>query len=699
MKTSMHIIPLRLKSALGEYLCPDGEIESCDNMEIVSPSSLSTSSSSGSGSDSSSGILGSSPAAADHAAILSLLSALGQPKVTFSLQKTIAQGWHTHPDNFPTREMSAPKGVADGSASSPRLRQEAWGTRAAQLLSELQDDCRRQNLFLAPFFAIAAWRLADGAHVMPSSPVLLIPNSRRPVVEGSTATEAESMKMSAVGAVCSLRRRVSLHSIPDSLKGIVTHLDIFVSRPAFTLSSTDAMTSFHNETVGTFTHCLDSSGSCGEHPVCDRSLAQMWCHDDGEMDFSSILSDFRLVEEFDIDALAKEIPFGEASFNAAGLPLLNPSYSPEYAHVREIKAGGGAMISGRLTLWDLSLSPFDHPALPLCSPWADMPGYLPRFIFIPDPDARSYEFSYAGEVRRVALRRHPLLCGAYCWLGFGKLSAENDFNAPCPIEGEVKEPAGCFPKLSFSKRRPWAVWRSQAGNPWVFGDSLLTDLNVEKVIMLCRAFRASGLVATTSPTVYAFTSDGVFLLKEMADGSLRDAGLITASRLRDAQSVWVGDNCVDFITDGGVARRIAGTVVKDVALSAASSPSGSYSFGNNVIMLSSPVKVTASDLATHLDAESSAATTAHFMTRAMKLGDAEKWKRIRSVMLRGCPVPDGVSLELYGSNDLQSWVMLARGQGLIEAVWGPRMRFFKVRVEASSSADALYEAIVITCRN
>ena len=63
-------------------------------------------------------------------------------------------------------------------------------------------------------------------------------------------------------------------------------------------------------------------------------------------------------------------------------------------------------------------------------------------------------------------------------------------------------------------------------------------------------------------TAYAFTSEGIFLLKESDDGTFKDAGLISTHRLRDAGSVIVGGRSIEFVTDSGEVMHIEGTVVK-----------------------------------------------------------------------------------------------------------------------------------------
>lgn len=227
----------------------------------------------------------------------------------------------------------------------------------------------------------------------------------------------------------------------------------------------------------------------------------------------------------------------------------------------------------------------------------------PRWVFFPDPDARKLTVATPSGSWSVDLRRHPLLHGSYFYGGLGE-----EISAGFHVGGSIlpeSAPASCIRE---SYELPSGVWRSETGNRHLFPQRLLARLEIGKAIALCRAFRASGLVATTAPTLYLFTDEGVFLLKEMADGSLRDAGLIGVYVLRDQDSFRVGGGSVEFVDESGSHLKIEGTKIKPLA--PISTSSSSTETGKIVIRAENPEE----DVV--------------LSTRALKLGSASEKKSV-----------------------------------------------------------------------
>ena len=243
-------------------------------------------------------------------------------------------------------------------------------------------------------------------------------------------------------------------------------------------------------------------------------------------------------------------------------------------------------------------------------------------------------------------------------------------------ETDTRLGAGAAPAVvRDSYRMPSALWRGKKGNGMLLPDSLLMNLDVERVVAVCRAFRASGLVATTSPTLYLFSSEGVFLLKEMDDGSLRDAGLMGAYVLRDASSFRVEGRMVVFVTDTGKTMTIDGTVIRETG----GGESGSVSDGD--------VTVVRGD---------GSGKRVELTTRPLKLGDAETLKRVMSVSLRGVFAGDSISMVISGSRDLHDWQTLASGPWKsIGGIWGPSVRYVTVKVEVALKEGETLEGVVV----
>lgn len=304
-------------------------------------------------------------------------------------------------------------------------------------------------------------------------------------------------------------------------------------------------------------------------------------------------------------------------------------------------------------------------------------GAFPRWLFYPDPDAVGMTLATTGGTYSVRLHPHPVLHGACWWCG---AYANNSFDEM----GVTASGTSLLPDAPQSETRdsydlPRAVWRAAKGNSLFFPDSLLMRLDVERVVGVCRAFRSSGLVATTSPTAYAFTSEGVFLLKEMDDGTLRDAGLICSHVLANPASVNIDGRAVTFLTTCGLTIEIEGTAVKDI------------STGDS--------KKNKADTSQVIIRATDGVATGSFTTRPLKLGDPETLKRVGAVSLRGNFDPESAVIELHASGDLRHWRLIARSARVIHGLWAPSSRFLKVRATLGLNPGDTVEAIILTIRN
>lgn len=645
-------IPFRASSFRSDYACLDGEVATTENLQMINP------------------LEGSSVIHPGDSSIIPPDGSSTQPfklklppapEVEFALKRSVLQGWHIHPATFPSQIVE--KGEASESG---------WGKKAMQLLSRFEKDMEKQNLFFEPFLVLSALRMKDGSRVMPSPPVLMIPNSGAPIVSGTDNFAVETMKMDIVAAVCDLQWRVR---VTEELKNRedVSGIDILVSETVPLYSGKGDALGQHREECGNFTHSIGSDGVSEERRVSSERIVQSWqpeVSSEAEI-MKSILDtvDFYLISEISLDRLKSMEEFEDVDYNCGGLSMMTAydPYRPDFMHLSQVTAAGSSMISGRMTLWNLTMvSPLPF-SLCQTAPYSSVENYNPRWVFHPDPGAKTYRYAVDGEVRELPLRRHPRFYGSYYWSGMdGDVSAATvDAETPSAKSRTVNIPGG--------------VWRSIKENESLFPDSLIMKLDVGRVIAICRAFRASGLVATTSPTVYAFTTEGVFLLKEMDDGTFRDAGLICRHVLRDAGSYIVKGRSVVFATVDGEVMEIDGTTVRSVT--------GSGATGNSVDKEGIALYPVDTD------------KRCHMITRPLKLGDAEKLKRVEAVRIRGDFDPGKCKVSLHGSFDLRNWTMIAskRGGG-ISGLLAPLCRFYRVEVDADLSQGESIQGVSMTLK-
>ena len=588
------------------------------------------------------------------------------PAVEFALCRTTLEGWHIHPDMLPYEIVE--KGEPD---------EDGWGLKAMEVLSRFEDKVKSRNLFIEPFFALTALRLSDGSHILPSPPVLMIPNSGAFPVAGSSDFTVPTMKMSVGAAVCALQTRISADGSLRRWSGVVTHIDIFVSRTLPLYERGKGMTAFHRTELLNYSHSIAPDGIAGEHRVLAETIGQGWIPTATGDAFmageAEGIKEFRKISELPVDSLPESGVFHDVVFNCGDLDCFSTleSYLPDYGQLSDILADGCSVISGRLTLWGLTVGRPEPPSPGRVMAYVSGAALRPRWVFTPDPDARSYSFDVGGEMRQVALRRHPFLRGAFYW---GGLTGEPEYSGVGGDSVDHEWRGGETGRLRAG------VWRGEKGNPFLLPDKLLMRLDVERVIALCRAFRASGLVATTSPTVYAFTSDGVFLLKESDDGALKDAGLISSHILRDSRSFVVKGRTVEFLSESGERLVIEGSVVKSLTASESGVSSSSAARSGSVSLRGRGEE-------------------AVFATRPVKLGDGERCKQMGSAMLRGCFSTQKGELSLWGSRDLRGWQKIATGtpEGVF-GLWPSRFRFFRVECRMPLASGETVEALVFRLR-
>ncbi|MDE5975745.1 MAG: hypothetical protein K2G69_04275, partial [Muribaculaceae bacterium] len=518
-------------------------------------------------------------------------------------------------------------------------------------------------LFVQPFLVIASYRLHDGSHILPSPPVLMIPNSGPFMLEIGDEDSYGNTRMNVAAAVCRLQWRMSIPPDFENPGGRISHLDILISDP-LPLHNPDAQPEdFRNIVPDIFTHSQRPDGLAGEHRVTTSLFKVAKGYKPiPTAGFASALlgtTEFHCISEIPVDELAATDDFKDVDMNTGSLALIGsqPAYQPDYAHLSEIKSAGKAVFSGRTTLFDITITPPQPDALKYLSPYSNVAGYIPRFLFHPDPERRYFPLALEGKGMALPLLRHPNLHGSYRLLPLTKAAGTT---GSVPLS----------PTDTAAQRYPAMIWRSATDNHLLFPDSLKFNLSVGRVIAICRAFRSSGLVATTSPTAYLFTTEGIYLLKESDDGSLKDAGLISRHILRDAADVIPEETGISFTDIAGRQMRIEGTKVISRA--------ASYSSQSILTLVSN-------------------GDEAEIRTRALKFGDGERRKQLLSISFRGCLNTSSTVITLQGSDDLIHWrdISLRRGHS-ISGLWCATFTFFRLLLKGEFTPGESISAIAAT---
>ncbi len=691
----------RLPSALGDFACADGEIASAENVRLRL---LDGSEATLSAPDPPLAAPAAPEAGPEPVDVLKMPPA---PVVRFSLQREVVTGWHNHVDNLPSKVIDAP--------AKPSV--DTWGDAARRLFAEFERDAAEAGLFTRPFFVVSAVRLAGGERVLPSMPVLMLPQRGLPYVIGSDNLSLSTMQMKISAPASRLRMSVAL---PEAELPADAVLEVFVSEP---------IDCFHEEEWISYHRSPLTGGepqTWRPRPLTEIAVV------------ASMLgrASFRPVGWVAISDLAASAPdaWRDVPFNTPPVPDADGNFffRPDYQQLQEIRAAGHTVISKRVTAWDLTLTPAAAPVVaslaeaestPLAteaslvdmemakegrvvhslrfSPADPASGLsddcFPSWLFFPDRDVRSVTIVTPSASYRFKTQPHPTLAGSYFACGDFLKRAVTDLpvvKAPAPsgfASAEAYESRTAY-------RLPDAVWRSGYGSTCFFPDSLLMRLDDARVIAVCRAFRASGLVATTAPTAYLFTSSGIYLLREMDDGSFRDAGLIAAYVLSDPSSILIDGRTLRFTDITGTPYLLTGTTLRP-----ASSDSSSGSTSSGSTSTKTTVKITPENpelpirlLTRPLKLEAfSTAPPAPFSAEASPLYTFELLCSPLEPSAESDPnLSEDLTMTLHGSADLFEWRELATAKGrAMRGLYLPGLRY--ARLELHGLLHATLEGVRI----
>lgn len=193
------------------------------------------------------------------------------PAIEFALSRECVTGFSPRASDWPSRYLEC------GIEAGDEQRVNNWfsndtlhnpgipsGTTLSNItettmrfIRDFQRECTCSNLFTSPFLVMHALRLNNGSRIMPSAPVLMIPNSASPtlhVTEGSASDSVFRFRLSAMVRACRLHFRMLHTRQLKRWEGFVTHVDIFISpqTPLFTDEAT--VTGIHTVLPDGFSH-------------------------------------------------------------------------------------------------------------------------------------------------------------------------------------------------------------------------------------------------------------------------------------------------------------------------------------------------------------------------------------------------------------------------------------------------------------
>lgn len=110
----------------------------------------------------------------------------------------------------------------------------------------------KNSLFTRPFRIGYALRLADGTHTCATRPVIILPNSRAPIMivrEPQLTDSVLSTVTEIVNTAYCLRMSLPPFDIPDPYTSLATHLDIYATRQCDTLDGDETVSAIRTYSV------------------------------------------------------------------------------------------------------------------------------------------------------------------------------------------------------------------------------------------------------------------------------------------------------------------------------------------------------------------------------------------------------------------------------------------------------------------
>lgn len=242
MDSNFFDIPFRSRSGETDFICRDGEIFRSEGVRIRGTES---------------GILHRDD---------TLDMPDPPPDVDFALVRTVLPGWHNSPAVYPSKTLVA---------TDPSM--EYWTSLAGQLLAQFQAEASFRNLFVSPFYVMAAWKTYGGRYLSASTPMLMIPNSEVPLVATDGDLRATDLSFKIAGAVCELYFRMRA---PETLRdrvGTIRCLEILASGPLHDYGLLRALLPSRNISGTSYCRSLDlTTGLIDYHRICSEVQAMGW---------------------------------------------------------------------------------------------------------------------------------------------------------------------------------------------------------------------------------------------------------------------------------------------------------------------------------------------------------------------------------------------------------------------------------------
>ena len=450
----------------------------------------------------------------------------------------------------------------------------AFKNVAIGLIEKCIAKVHRENLFVFPYWARAAYRLYDGSHVMITNPVLILPTvryNRRLILYAIGMLEYEPFAGQLWARIDN-----DLSDWSDIIQGV----DIFVSNEVRTFDEEGTYTTHSMADSATFV--IADMANPQTNPMSASSPPQYTPHTE---QYTSIAAPEQKSDQTIInDLLASSVFYQVAQLEDGDYnQWLNISEKMPKNTVQNLTTqiqlehddffGHTTMMpeqmlayNGRLHLAGITRGFFDgfphfislRPSTRTVDYYVEIQAQdgtrivhgqaaddaLAYWFYYPDPRAKHVYFIINNNKYKLPLKQHPFLNGAYY---FSTLPSSNADNLPTAEQDSTAPETSDDPELLANQ-----VITSEVNNPFVYNVDGANDVGSGKIMGLVTNTQALSEGQFGQHPLIAFTDEGIWALTTNSEGLYNSVIPLSREVCCNPNTITQTDNAIFFATEKGL---------------------------------------------------------------------------------------------------------------------------------------------------
>lgn len=445
---------------------------------------------------------------------------------------------------------------------------------AIGLIEKCVAKAHRENLFLFPYWARAAYRLYDGSHAMITNPVLVLPTVR--YNRGLLLYAIGFMEYEPFAGELWVRIDNDLSDWGDIILGV----DIFVSNEVRTFDvegtySTHTMAESASFVIADMVNPGTNPKRASDPPLYTQYIEQYYSVVAPEQKSDqTIINDliassvFYLVSELETQDFGKWLNLSGkmAKYTVQNLTTQTQLEHDDFFGHCKVVADTMLAYNGRLHLAGLTRGFFGgfqnfitlRPSVRSVDYYVEIQSQsgtriihgqveddaLAYWFYYPDPRAKHVYFLIGGSKHKLALKQHPFLNGAYY---FGSLPSANSDSLPAAEQDSTAPTLDDEPEVL-----PNQIITSEVNNPFVYNADGANDVGSGRIQGLVTNTQALSEGQFGQHPLIAFTDEGIWALTPNSEGIYSTIVPLSREVCSNPDSITQTDDSVFFATAKGL---------------------------------------------------------------------------------------------------------------------------------------------------